>query len=316
MCNTKSTPNFTLEAMEQATALLSDTLHQVNTPLLDLLFDLAEYNIHPISPIKVKTLHTYVHKFLELYLTRCPDEDTASMLDTDEIYDTTNNLRVLSAGLIRMCNYLGLTDKASKLAELVDELILAYETFCIVLSQMDDEVAECCSDDCDCDCDCGCGCGCDCDCDDDDDDCDCDCDNCASQHNHDTTHDCSRRDYDAHYNNCRCHSGETKQTNEPEKENSEQSKDEILAKYLADVIELLMKSPDDTNKEFDNTAKKNETKPEPKPEIKRPANDSIHDNKITDEDLLMLWRLFGFNHADFPKIYRGMPLRMMRSWRI
>lgn len=311
MCNTKSTPNFTLEAMEQATSLLSDTLHQVNTPLLDLLFDLAEYNIHPISPIKVKTLHTYVHKFLELYLTRCPDEDAASVLDTDEIYDTTNNLRVLSAGLIRMCNYLGLTDKASKLAELVDELILAYETFGMVLSQMDDEVAECCCDDYDYDCDCD-------DDDDDynDDDCDCDCDNCASQRNPDTPHDCNRSDGDAHCNNCRCHSGEEKQTNEPEKKNSEQSKDEMLAKCLADFIELLMKSPDDTNKEFDNTPKKNETKPEPKPEIKRPVNDSIHDNKITDEDLLMLWRLFGFNHADFPKIHRGIPPRIMRGWRI
>ena len=301
MCNTKSTSNFTLEAMEQATSLLSDTLHQVNTPLLDVLFYLAEYNIHPISPIKVKTLHTYVHKFLELYLTRCPDENDASVLDTDEIYDTTNHLRVLRAGLIRMCNYLGLTDKASKLEELVDELIQAYETFGLVLSQMDDEVAECCDDDCDCDYD-------DDDC--DDDDCDCDCDNCASQRNHDTAHDC-----DTHCNNCGCHSGEAKQTSEPEKK-SEQNKDEMLAKCLADFIELLIKGADNTNKEFDKTIKKNEMKPEPKPEVKRPVNDATHDNKITDEDLLMLCRLFGFSHADFPKIHRGMPPRMMRGWRI
>ena len=200
MCH--ANPNFdaAMAEMEAAAEQLSLTQQSINTPLFDLLFKLINMpQTSGLAGSKLKVLHTYTHKFMEFYMTECPDGVSIHTVNTNSVHEIADKLRSMGDGLGRLLVYLGLTAENECLMEYVDNLAVAYDALAIAMANADDArddfCDDCCCDDCcddECDecgedaacykkcgnCDCGMCCGDDDD-DDEEDDEDCDCAECS-----------------------------------------------------------------------------------------------------------------------------------------
>lgn len=161
MCHANPNVEAALEEMEAAAERLSMTQQSVNVPLFDLLFKLINMPQTPgLAGSKLKVLHTYTHKFMEFYMTECPDGVSIHTVNAAVIHEIAAKLRSMGDGLGRLLVYLGLTAENECLMEYVDNLAVAYDTFAIAMANAEDARDEfydddcCCCDDC-CDDECG-----------------------------------------------------------------------------------------------------------------------------------------------------------------
>lgn len=176
MCNENSNVENVMAELETAAEQLSMVQQNVNSPLFDLLFKLVNYPQAGanISGAKVKVLHTYAHRFMEFYMTECPDGVSIHTVNPSDVYEIASKLRSLGDGLSRLLVYLGMNSENEQFVECVDSLAVAYDAFAVVVAK-----TECSGDPFDEDCD-GCqgvGCPrfchceeCECDCEDEDED--------------------------------------------------------------------------------------------------------------------------------------------------
>lgn len=155
MCHDNSNVETLMTELESATEHLSNVQERINQPMFDLLFKLVNTPQTAIlTGSKLKVLHTYAHRFMEFYMTGCPDGVSTPTMSADAIYDVANTLRSLGDGLSRLLTYLGMALDSEQLTEYVDVLAVAYDTVGAVLAQSafcDDDMCRC--DECDC---CGC----------------------------------------------------------------------------------------------------------------------------------------------------------------
>lgn len=180
MCNCDNPQLDTaFDEMEKAMDFLYETQEKTNQPLLNLLFKLIDLKPNDkISCAQAKVVHTYTHKFMDFYLTECPD---ARIWDAELVDCASTKLNTMGMGLVRLLKYLKLEDEANELIELVDNLEFACQNFIEAMNTLE-KVEQCC-DDCDCDCDC------------DDHDCDCKCDeDCCDCCNKDECDECDECD--------------------------------------------------------------------------------------------------------------------------
>ena len=163
MCHETSAINDALEALETAAEQLSTTQERNNTPLFDLLFKLANLPQTPgLAAGKLKVLHTYAHRFIEFYVTECPDGVSLDGFEVNEVISISNRLRSMGDGLARLLNYFGMTQENEQLIEYVDSIACGYDTFASMLSRYEcicneleeDDECGCCECDC-CDDECG-----------------------------------------------------------------------------------------------------------------------------------------------------------------
>ena len=187
MCHENPNVEAALAEMESAAENLSMVQQRVNIPLFDLLFKLVNLpQTSGLAGTKLKVLHTYTHRFMEFYMTECPDGVSIHTINVNAIHEISSKLRAMGDGLARLLVYLGLNTENELLTEYVDTLAVAYDTFAVVMAKAEDARDEfydddcCCCDDC-CDDECGedascykkcgaCNCGLCCGDDDDDDD--------------------------------------------------------------------------------------------------------------------------------------------------
>lgn len=156
MCHDNSNVETLMTELESATEHLSNVQERINRPLFDLLFKLVNTpQTTSLAGSKLKVLHTYAHRFMEFYMTGCPDGVSTPTMSADAIYEVANTLRSLGDGLARLLDYLGMAMDSEHLTEYVDVLAVAYDTVGAVLAQV-----AICDDECQCDC-CECD-GCDC----------------------------------------------------------------------------------------------------------------------------------------------------------
>lgn len=192
MCNCDNPQlDAAFDEMDKAMDFLYETQEKTNQPLLNLLFKLIDLKPNDnISCTQAKVVHTYTHKFMDFYLTECPN---TRVWDAELVDCATTKLNTMGVGLVRLLKYLKLEDEANELIELVDNLEFACQNFIDAMNTLD-RVEQCC-DDCDCDCDCNCDCDCDCGCDCDDHDCGCKCDeDCCNCCNKDECDECDTAD--------------------------------------------------------------------------------------------------------------------------
>lgn len=167
MCFENSNHNEVLARLDNATEQLSKSQENANKPLFDLMFKLINCpQTGEFNGSKVKVLHTYAHRFMEFYMTECPDGTSIYSMNSDAVYSVANKMRAMGDGLTRLLMYLGMQTDSDVLASYVDELASYYEVCADLLAVVENEVASNC-DDCDCDCD-NCDC-CRCECGDDED---------------------------------------------------------------------------------------------------------------------------------------------------
>ncbi len=157
MCQTSNNLDARLQEMEAAAEQLSLVQQKVNTPMFDLLFKLVNMPQTPsMAGGKLKVLHTYAHRFLEFYMTECPDGVSIHAINPGSIHELSAKLRTLGDGLGRLLMYLGLESENVQLMEQVDTLAVAYDAFAVVMMRVDEARDQCCMNGCDCDCDCDC----------------------------------------------------------------------------------------------------------------------------------------------------------------
>ena len=100
MCHENPNIERALAEVETAAEQLSMVQQNVNTPLLDILFKLVNYPQTPgLAGGKVKVLHTYAHKFMEFYMTECPDGVSIHTIRSTDVHAIAAKLRALGDGL-------------------------------------------------------------------------------------------------------------------------------------------------------------------------------------------------------------------------
>lgn len=185
MCYENPNMEGALAEMEAAAEHLSIAQQRVNTPMFDLLFKLLNMQqTAGLAGAKLKVLHTYTHRFMEFYMTECPDGVSIHTINANDVNEISSKLRAMGDGLARLLSYLGLTAENEQLMECVDTLAVAYDTFAVVMARVEDARDTFDPDECDCGA-CTCGmCGA---CDDDDEFDDDDDDESEENHAPDTT---------------------------------------------------------------------------------------------------------------------------------
>lgn len=155
MCHNHSNAEALMTELEYATEQLSNMQERINKPMFDLLFKLVNMpQSHNLSGSQLKVLHTYAHRFLEFYMTSCPNGGSTPTMSADAIYQVANTLRSMGDGLSRLLSYLGMDNDSYNLTECVDLLAVTYDAVGAALTHV------ACCDECSCDC-CECD-GCDC----------------------------------------------------------------------------------------------------------------------------------------------------------
>lgn len=156
MCHNNSNVETPMTELESATEHLSNVQEHINQPMFELLFKLVNApQTTKLSGSKLKVLHTYAHRFMEFYMTGCPDGVSTTTMSAEAVYEIANTLRSMGDGLARLLNYLGMAMDGEHLTEYVDMLAVGYDAVGVALAQV------ACCDECQCDC-----CECDnCDCD-------------------------------------------------------------------------------------------------------------------------------------------------------
>lgn len=166
MCFENSNQSGLISEFEESAEQLSKMQENVNTPLFDLLFKLTSLQDASISGPKAKVLHTYAHRFMEFYMTECPDGTSIYTMDSDTVYTMVNKMRSMCDGLTRLLTYLGMQNDGDALATCVETLAAEYEACADLLAGIEGEFESDCEN-CNCDCDdcncCRCECGDDCD---------------------------------------------------------------------------------------------------------------------------------------------------------